>query len=371
MFVYFNGLGFTYLQIGTLFSVMAISSLFFEIPAGTFSDRYGAKVSIMLSSLIFSLVFYSVGTFKSYSMFLVIFVFWGAAKAFYSGSDVTLIIESLKLENLELKTSKYIGYKWASFYGGLCLGGLLSPFILNFGKNWTFYTTSILYLISIFLMASVKQPPLEKENTSSIHHVKSFKEYLIYLNRGKRYLLDHDFAKYLLILNVVLVTCSMIFFQYLQHILKEANISEVNFGYYYAVFTFCAAVVSRKSHSVDISLGMKKSIILIFGITLFSLFGALYQGYFALSLIPILLMQIQAGLCIPLMATYLNKYIDSHNRTTLNSMKSFLGGITLAIFSSGVGFIADLTNFRIALSILGFVTILVCFAPIKKVLERS
>lgn len=371
MFVYFKELGFSYLQIGSLFSVMAISSLIFEIPAGSFSDRYGAKYSIMLSSLIFTFVFLSIGTFQNYIIFLGIFVFWGAAKAFYSGSDVTLIIESLKHEKLEHKTSKYIGYKWSAFYGGLCLGGLLSPFIITFGKAWTFYTTSLLYFISIILMSKTKQTPFDTENAESIHHVKTLKEYLGYLNQGRKYLLTHDLVKYLLILNVILVTASMIFFQYLQHILKSIKISEVSFGYYYAAFTFFAALASRKSHSVDVLIGMKRSILLIFITTLLSLFGVFSLKTYLLSLIPIILMQIQAGLCIPLMTSYLNRFIESHNRTTLNSMKSFIGGVSLALLSSGIGYLADLTDFRIALVALGVIIMIVCISPLIKVIKRG
>lgn len=371
LFVYLNSLGLSYLQIGTLFSIMAISSLFWEIPAGTFSDRYGAKYSIMFSSLIFSFVFSAIGIFKSYSAFVVIFIFWGAAKAFYSGSDVTILIESLKYDKNELKTSKYIGHKWSAFYIGLCAGGLLSPLIIPYGKQWTFFTTGFLYLISMALIATVKQPPLEKDNQESIHYVKTIGDYFSFLNRGKNYLLTHDFVKYLLILNVVLVTCSMIYFQYLQHILKEAGIPTVHFGYYYAVFTFCAALVSRKSHSVDNWIGMKNSILLIILLTMFSLFGGLYKGVALVSLIPILFMQLQTGLCIPLMTTYLNKYIDSHHRTTLNSMKSFSGGITLAVLSSLVGAVADVQGFRQALAGLAVIMIISCLGPVLKVIQRS
>lgn len=371
MFVYFSSLGLSFAQIGSLFSVMAISSLVFEIPAGSFSDRFGAKYSIMFSSLIFSFVFFAVGYFEDFYAFVLIFIAWGAAKAFYSGSDVTLIIESLKIQKRELKTSKYIGYKWSSFYGGLCFGGLLSPVIIVFGKEYAFYFSSVLYFLSIFLVATIRQPTLEKENAESIHFVKTAGDYILFLKRGKDFLLTHALAKYLLILNVILVTCSMVFFQYLQHILKEANVAEENFGYYYAVFTFCAAVVSRKSHTVDNSMGMKNSILLVFLVTLVSLFGSLCRSPFFLALTPIVLMQVQAGLSIPLMTTYLNKFIDSHHRTTLNSMKSFSGGVTLAVISSGVGYLADMSDFRVALAILGVFTFVSCMGPFLKVAQRA
>ena len=43
--------GFSYSEIGFFFSIQAIASLLFEIPAGTIADRFGSKWSLALSSL--------------------------------------------------------------------------------------------------------------------------------------------------------------------------------------------------------------------------------------------------------------------------------------------------------------------------------
>ncbi|MCR9205738.1 MAG: hypothetical protein NXH75_14230, partial [Halobacteriovoraceae bacterium] len=51
LFVFLKDLNYSYLQIGSLFSVMAFSSLALEIPAGTIADRFGAKYCLIVSSI--------------------------------------------------------------------------------------------------------------------------------------------------------------------------------------------------------------------------------------------------------------------------------------------------------------------------------
>jgi MFS family permease len=371
LFVFLKGLDYTYLQIGTLFSVMSVSSLVLEIPAGSVADRFGPKITLIISSILLGLAFLLIGLVENYHLMLLIFTLWGSSKSFYSGSDSTLIIESLKHSNKLHKTSKYLSKKWACFYYGLAGGGLLTPVFLTYlDQKSTFIFSSVLYLLSIFVLLSIKSPPLDKSQKESVHHISNIPEYLLFLKDGVKYLLSHRTVKYLLIFTIVFSTCSMIFFQYLQIMLAEAGVQRINFGYFYAFFTFIAALSSQSSHLLDNFIGEKRAIYLVLTLTLVPLLTVKYLILFPLAFIPLISMQTQAGLFIPLMSTYLNRHIKSHNRATLNSMKSFSGGLSMSILSPIVGILADHFGFRIALMCLGLFVIIIAIGPALKISDR-
>ncbi|MCR9205264.1 MAG: MFS transporter, partial [Halobacteriovoraceae bacterium] len=187
---------------------------------------------------------------------------------------------------------------------------------------------------------------------------------------GAHTLLNHRTVKYLLLFTVMFSVCSMIFFQYVQITLEEAGIPREHFGYYYAFFTATAAISSQKAHLLDARLGEKKTIFLILFLTIFALFGPLIFALTVATLFPVLVMQIQAGIHIPVMSNYLNRHIEGHHRATLNSIKSFIGGILMAVCSPVVGFIADDHGFQTALFGLGIFLFLFLIGPSLKISER-
>lgn len=370
IFVYFSDLGFSYLEIGTLFSIQAASTLFFEVPAGTFADRFGSKWSIIMSSFIFIFVFAAIPFVSSFLIMTCIFVMWGCAKAFYSGSDTTLIIESLKIEGSLLDTSRFLGRKWACFYYGLAFGGLLCPFLLAVDVKYTFFVPSFLNFVAVLILLTVRQPPLDKTEISGIHHVKTSRQYLKFLNDGIRMLLEHRTLKYLILFTILFTASSLAYFQYIQRIFEDAGVARENFGYLYAMFTIVAAVFSQKAHSIDHWLGEKRTIYLLLFVTALSLFGTSVFSTYPWVFIPILIMQVQAGIYIPIMNHYLNRHIESHNRATLNSMKSFSGGMLMMITSPFVGFLADTFNYKFALSMLGVTVVLIAVLPVLRISQR-
>jgi len=369
-FLYLQEIGFSYFQIGSLFSAMAITSLLGEIPAGSFADKFGAKYSLIVSSLLFSLTFFLIGTTKNYTLMTLAFVLWGIAKAFYSGSDTTLIVESAKACGQELKVSRYLGRKWASFYYGLCAGALLCPVFLTFDTRYTFFFSALLYFLSIFVLVSIDQPPLDKLDSTSIHHITTASQYFEFIKKGTTFLLRHETIKYLLFFAVMFTTSAMIYFQYLQIILRDSGIPKEQFGFYYAGFTCLCAFSSQQAHHLAFKLGEKRTIYLLFSLTLIPLLSARFSSNSLLLMLSILIMQIQAGISVPVMNSFLNHHIKSHNRTTLNSIKSFIGGIAMATLSTSVGRGADTFGPMNALFMLGVTFFVLSLFPALKIATK-
>jgi MFS family permease len=110
----------------------------------------------------------------------------------------------------------------------------------------------------------------------------------------------------------------------------------------YFVIAGVIIVVRRKSLiPVVAEFGYNRSLILIVAL----LASALLVLNFGLNLITvsisILLVEFLFGFIGPILNNYFHKYVDSHNRATMSSLRSFGTGISVAILAPLFGKIAD------------------------------
>ncbi len=135
--------GFSYFQIGTLYSIREISKNLFEIPSGIVADSYGRKNAMVFSFssyLISFLIFYFS---TSYLLFALAMILFGMGEAFRSGTHKAMILSYLERNNLlHLKTQFYGRTRsWSQM--GSALSSLLAIGIILWGKQYR-----LLFLIS-------------------------------------------------------------------------------------------------------------------------------------------------------------------------------------------------------------------------------
>jgi MFS family permease len=363
--------GFSYSEIGFFFSLQAIASLCFEIPAGTIADRFGSKWSLALSSLGLAVTYIFLATQNNFYFLCIVFMIWGIAKAFHSGADTTFIIDSLKEEKKEHLSSKVLGSKWSMFYFGLAFSSLMCPLIINFSSPiWTYFGTVITTSLATLLILTARNPKIDHSTDGSIKNVKSFKEYYSFLREGILYLNSHEIIKYLLIIAVSFSLGAQIFFQYVQKIMESMGIDQADFGFYYTVFTGTAALAARLTYKVDKKLGQKRMLLFLVSINIIVLASQGIVFGTAFAILSLIGMQIQAGLSTSIMNHYINEHIDSHNRATLNSFKTFLHGALMFLLSPLIGWIADKHTIPNSLMIFSGILLLMCLIPILKVSEK-
>ncbi len=135
--------GFSYFQIGTLYSIREISKNLFEIPSGIVADSYGRKNAMIFSFssyLISFLIFYFS---TSYLLFASAMLLFGMGEAFRSGTHKAMILSYLERNHLlHLKTQFYGRTRsWSQM--GSALSSLLAIGIILWGKQYR-----LLFLIS-------------------------------------------------------------------------------------------------------------------------------------------------------------------------------------------------------------------------------
>jgi len=169
MMIYLNRyLQLSFSQIMLLQSIFMFSNAILEIPTGILGDKFGRKLSVLISEILFAIGF-SFYLFKAPLIFYALGeLLMGMGRAFGSGSDEALQYDTFKELKLEKFYTKFISFQRSIVLSASLLSGIFGTWALSSGLSMRFLwvTTPILLLISIvILIFFIKEPKvkLEKE----------------------------------------------------------------------------------------------------------------------------------------------------------------------------------------------------------------
>ena len=132
----FRKIGFSYLQIGFLFSVREISTNILEIPTGILADAYGRRKAMVFSfsSYIISLLIFYFS--REYYLFLIGMIFFASGEAFRSGTHKAMILQYLKIKNMEDIKVHYYGNTRGCSQFGSAISSIIAGVIIFFTNNY-------------------------------------------------------------------------------------------------------------------------------------------------------------------------------------------------------------------------------------------
>lgn len=106
----------------SIFSITMISAAIFEFPTGLIADKIGRKNTVVVGcvcSLIYAIV---LAITNSYLGLVIVAIFEGLERAFFSGNNEAFIYDTLKESGRESEFKKYIGKTQSMYY----MAGILS-----------------------------------------------------------------------------------------------------------------------------------------------------------------------------------------------------------------------------------------------------
>jgi len=154
--LFFRSVGFSFLQIGLLFSIREIATGILEIPTGFFADSYGRKLSMILafSSYIISfLVFYFFPGFGLYALAMILFA---CGEAFRSGTHKAMILDYLTIHNEQDTKVAYYGHTRGASQLGSAVSALIAGALVFFSEQYriVFIASVIPYILGLLLIIS-------------------------------------------------------------------------------------------------------------------------------------------------------------------------------------------------------------------------
>ncbi|MGE6752541.1 MFS transporter [Rossellomorea sp. NPDC071047] len=355
--------GLTSSQILILLMFWSGAVLIGEVPTGMFADRFGAKYSFLLGSVlkIISIVLL-LFAYDPWMFFLYSFIN-GFSVTFFSGADEALIYDSLKESNEENRMDHAMGkIQSATFISMLIaviFGSYLAKDLADSQFNLLIILGLVFHLIEIFFVLKIKQPSMDsfkRENPFS--QIKS----------GLRVIRQAPELS-LMFLNVTLVfiPAGAVYQYFDQPLMKEAGLPVYLIGVFYAISAvmgyFASNSIGWMTAKVSrVKLMSVSGLLAVIGLLLSALFGSslwiVLGSFFVLRLVR--------AIRYPIYAQLSNDLIPSGIRATTISLLSIVDSVLdLVVF--GVLSTIAVTGYSTVLIGCAFIALIGTILPIKSV----
>ena len=154
----------------SVFAIVTLSSAFFEIPTGIFSDFIGRKWTMTISSFIalMSTVAYAIG--GSYPMLVVGALLFGLLESLYSGNNDAFFYETVDSLGEKEKYPEYSGKLSSMFQFGLAFSAVVGGFFVFHSYAlllWASVLPRIIVLVLTFFLIESKKRKTDSTNIYS------------------------------------------------------------------------------------------------------------------------------------------------------------------------------------------------------------
>jgi MFS family permease len=351
----------SFVKIMILQSFFVISLSLLEIPTGAVADYLGRKTSLVFSALITSAAALIYSSYPNFFVFMLGEFLWALGGALMSGADEAIIYDSLKKIKSEKQSKKIFGkynsFQMAALMISAPFGSAIAAYI---GLRQTMMFMSIPFFLAFLLTLTLKEPKLSEKSIK--------KKYLETLFSGVKYVKNHKILKILAVDNISIAVLTFFAIWTYQPLLQQLNVPILYFGLVHAAISGIQIPFMRNFEKLEKIFGSKKKYLLLSAIITGISFILL--GINTIIPVTIILLMMIAGFGLSrqtLFQSYLNKYIESHNRATVISTFSMIGRIIMGIIYPFIGLLVE-WSLNYTLMIVGLMIII--FALISKVEEK-
>jgi len=152
----FTDSGLSYLQIGLLYSIRDIATNILEIPTGVYADAFGRRKSMVMAFISYIVAFVIFFAFEDFFIYALAMILFAAGEAFRSGTHKALILEYLKIKNMQdLKVAYYGQTRGASQFGS-AINSLIAAGLVFYsgGYEYMFIASTIPYVLDLINLAT-------------------------------------------------------------------------------------------------------------------------------------------------------------------------------------------------------------------------
>ncbi|MBA2174749.1 MFS transporter [Halobacillus locisalis] len=333
-----------------------------EIPTGVFADRFGAKQSFLVGSILaivgYSLLYFA---FDPWVFFLSSFL-TGFAATFFSGADEALVYESLKQSNEEHLMDRAMGQIGSATFVvaivAVIIGAVLAKDLTEPQFRLLISLSLMFMSIQFVLLLFVKNPPSQGGYTKPMTEQ---------IRAGLQAIRETPQVLWMFInVTLVFIPVGAIFEKFDQKLLVNAGLPVFWIGIVYAIAAMIGFIASR---SIGWMTTKVNRVTLLFVTGIIAVLGlvsaALFQGYLWVILSVIFLLKLVSAIRYPVYSQLSNDIIPSNVRATTISLLSILDScFDLLVFTS-IGLIAvnGFTPMFIGCAIIAFVGVLIPITP--------
>lgn len=344
---FYRSHGLSMQEIYWLQSTFALATVLLELPTGYAADLLGRKTSLVLASLFAGLGFTTLARVGSFEGFLVFELLMALAVAFFSGSDVALIYESLeRLPHPPEAALRAMGRKLFFSQMGETLASLLGGALVLVSLQLPAQVNAVTGWVPLVIALTLHEPPGSRmsrgrHRDNLMHVARSL------FRRG-------PFLRHLLANLVVYSTATLLAVWAFQAYWSEIGVPLGRFGVLWALYNLAVALTARFAHRAEASLGFRGVALLV---GLLPVAGYLLMGTSGgwLGVAAGLAFQVSRGLGQVVLRDALNTRVPAEMRATVNSVAALGMRLLFALAGPLVGFGMDAVGIAATLRVLAAV----------------
>ena len=311
-------------------SVYYFSVVLLEVPSGYFSDRFGRRLTLIISSVAFTVSYFIFGLVTpGFFSFAIAQVLFAVGYSFMSGTDTSFYYESLREDGLEVEFPEREAkmQSWANYAGAIAalIGGYLGCNELRYG-----YLVSLIFMIPALLITfRFKEIRNVKEAVQSSARDQA-KAILAYAKTTE--------LKWLFLYSVLIYVVIHVPYEFYQPylaLLEEGGFSlpfeaAMYSGILFAGTRFFAAIASRQSIRLANLVGLRNLcfISIILQLVLIGLLGYLLQTWVILL---IFLRSVSMSLTSAPVNAEIAPRLEKRHRATYFSFQSLVSRLSFSI----------------------------------------
>lgn len=344
--VLWRSVGLSLADIFILQVVFSVTMFVLEVPSGYLADWLGRRRLLIAAYLILTLGFFTFAIAESFWVFVVGEIILGVGVGCVSGTDMSLLYDTLAGLGREREFSHYQGrllfYSQLSEAGAAIIGGLLGAVDLRL----PFYIYTVQILMAAVLATRLVEPKRKKFSRDS-HHKENAMRVFRHIRETPQLANYIGFASVLAAGTLTAVWLYQEFWITLEVPLKW-------FGPLWASINVIVAVTARTASAVRERLGTQLTLTIVSVLPAVGFLGmGLIPGYAAIACAAFI--QVSRGFVSVLVTDEINKLTGSEMRATVNSIASGSVRVVFCVAGLTVGFVADRFGMSTAFLLCAFV----------------
>ena len=359
---FFKARGLSMENIYQLQAVFSFCVLVLEVPSGYISDLFGRKHSLTLAA-IFSAIGFTIFPFTDSFVHLVIAEFFLAiASSLYSGTDTSLIYDTMKELGDRRAEIKILGQK--VFYGriGETVASLVGGGLAIYSLDLAAYVNAAVSWIPVFVCLGLVEPKRE------LMDKKTHKENISYIWKS---LFGHSHLLTLVILNgIAYSVATLIAVWAYQEYWKSIGVALGWFGFMWAIQNLSVALIAKRAHKVEKALGSTKTILLMGILPIIGFFSfALVKEVWGAALF--ISFACCRGITRIVLTDALNKRVSSDLRATANSIQGLGTRLLFIVLGPAAGYLMDNHGQSFTFTAFGSLYIIIFFILLLPLLKQK
>ena len=336
--LFFIAAGLSFSDYLKIMAVWMFLTFLFEIPSGALADFIGRKNTLIISQIA-QIIQYAIYTFAgNFGMFLLAKVLGAVAYSFQSGTDSSLLYDSVKAINRKKEFKKINGIRRSMFYLGIAVFFPLGAFLFSIYPRLPAIGGLLLMIVCLFILFLLKEVNITKK-------IKSIKHYLKHILLAFKISFKKRNIRFLILYSLIVFAALDYVHSSWPIYLKEIAIPVGLIGIISALVAGVSAWSAKIAHKIEKKIGGMKGLIilgLIFGILVF-LHKLLIPFWGLLFFVGVGLI---TGYLMTIVESNLHENIKTNHRATIMSINNQVKTLGAGILFYTLGYVSMNYNFQ-------------------------